>query len=932
MDGAGLVGREWHVRRVREDMDRLRAGAGGLVEVVGEPGIGKTRFLGAVQDLAREAGFRVVAITGCGAGRTQDTECAGVLRRLAVGLFGAPAAGRPGPERMPAGPRVPVVVVLDDAHALGPEAVDFLDLLTRTVAAVPVLCVVAHRERQTPPALRFVLARGTELGVVDRVELGPLSREECARLVGDRAATRRAEELFRDSGGYPLYALALHALRTLPTEDSGRRTPAGPGAYGFGHFEALLLGETVGLSPQEQSVLETAAVLGPVIRPEVLEQVHTRSAPGRFDQALEGVMGRDLLRLSGRALTFRHPLMRRVVYERTSPLRRLSVHAHALAVLRAEGAEPLELAPHIAGSVSLEPLRDAEALVLAGTECESVTPEQAAVWYDRALRLLPSSDDHAARRFEVSRLRAGALARAGRLTDSRDVLQELLRRPGTPGTDRVEDRVEAVVMCAYNDMRLGRPAQACAMLRSEIAPLTSDRTSRERLKLTLELGLSALLAGEYPPVRHDLLWAHDAARNRGERHHQATVLAITACGEAFEGQTALAKLAADSAAALVDALPDALLAERGTLQTLAWAELLLERATDAERHLERAQALLERSGDALAMPHVLIEQAMIHLYAGRLPRALGLARQAQEASRTTGHAPILTAARTLESHLGAWLSPRRGGSRERDAVADAAARPDPAPAAGNRWTHLTTTLRNHTRLSAGHLGACAELLLRPGGPDLRVLAAPLLPQYAETLVTAFLELRDQEQAASLAAFAQEYASRLDLPGQRAHAARAHAHVLAAAGRHDEALTHFRQAEVWFAQAGKKAELARCLRDTARTLARLGRSDDVRSVVRRLSGHIAATGAGCLRGDAERLLATHPLHATTGLKDSLTKREQQVAALAGTGRTNADIARQLGLSKRTIENYLVKIYRKAGASPASRENLGHLLPRTAQDAT
>ncbi|AWH92885.1 hypothetical protein A6035_12715 [Dietzia lutea] len=79
--------------------------------------------------------------------------------------------------------------------------------------------------------------------------------------------------------------------------------------------------------------------------------------------------------------------------------------------------------------------------------------------------------------------------------------------------------------------------------------------------------------------------------------------------------------------------------------------------------------------------------------------------------------------------------------------------------------------------------------------------------------------------------------------------------------------------------------------------------------------------------AERLLATTEISsaragfahlsgaATSGVK--LTRRESEIADLVGQGLTNAEIAAELHLSKRTVEGHLNRIYTKTGARLAGR---------------
>src|SRR4051812_39650109 len=62
--------------------------------------------------------------------------------------------------------------------------------------------------------------------------------------------------------------------------------------------------------------------------------------------------------------------------------------------------------------------------------------------------------------------------------------------------------------------------------------------------------------------------------------------------------------------------------------------------------------------------------------------------------------------------------------------------------------------------------------------------------------------------------------------------------------------------------------------------------------------------------------------TQTLTDRLTAQELRVALAVAHGSTNKAVARELGVSVKTIESHLASVYRKAGV--ASRGELAHLL--------
>jgi DNA-binding NarL/FixJ family response regulator len=59
---------------------------------------------------------------------------------------------------------------------------------------------------------------------------------------------------------------------------------------------------------------------------------------------------------------------------------------------------------------------------------------------------------------------------------------------------------------------------------------------------------------------------------------------------------------------------------------------------------------------------------------------------------------------------------------------------------------------------------------------------------------------------------------------------------------------------------------------------------------------------------------------------LSRRESEVATLAGTGLTDREIAARLVLSVRTVESHLASVYRKLGIS--SRLDLAGMVERVA----
>jgi len=985
-----VVGRDDEMQAVDAAFDALIAGTGGFLQVVGEPGIGKTYLLAAIRETALAKGIQVLS------GRATEFEQEMPfqilldalsehrdLARLLEGL--PPGAGEVLAPDQPPGARSapdidrfrlfqalrqvltemtdrPTLVLLDDVHWADPGSIDFIAFLSRRPIAGPVLIVVAHRERQAPAQLRYALARDTDHGTVTRIELGPLSLADSTRLLGDRHGTRRIAELHEKSHGNPLYLLTLdrsNGYSRRPGESARRE-----GGDASSRLEALILGETVTLSPSELAVASTAAVVGDQFSPELLTAVMAGPTLGEVEHALNSLVGRDLIRevTSGPGLVFRHPLVRRVIYDQSAPTWRVDVHRRALALLADRGASASERVHHVEHCATAWSAEYEAVLCQAGEEAMSTSPLTAAHWYGVALGLLPHNEEFLPRRFELSFLVARALGLGGRFAESRDLLHEILQ---DASETTMVNRSEAVVLCAHAEQRLGRYSEAIALLRAEVARLGTG-TSSQRIGLCLELGLTALLANDYPAARADISAALSAARETGDRLYEATALAFSAFGEICVGHTDVAREAASAASALVDGMTDsALTGERETLCMLGWAEMLLERFSDADRHLARGRAIVRRTGQSHGLPHVLLGQCLVAMFTGRMAEALEQAENAEDAARLVGSDHLLGIVLAIKAPIQVWTS-RRGRGDAALAGARAATALFTGSAVNSWWARNALVLQGHAELTNGDAASCIELILRAGGPDLRMLGAPLVPEYAEILISALLKLGQTDRAEELAHLAITHAEQLDLPGQRAHAVRTRGLLSALRGDHQSADADFTRAVAAFAQAGRVVEQARTAVFHARTLVMLGRREEALTALARSTAQAAGCGAVWVRDELERVreqvvgsvpeLGPHAaesapasasrddppndiahglaapsspaLYNSAALLAALTDRERQIALLVGAGHSNRQIATRLFLSERTVESHMGNVYRKLGV--ASRVALARLLAREVEE--
>lgn len=809
----------------------------------------------------------------------------------------------------------PLVVLLDDVHWADPGSIDFLAFLSRHEFGVPLLVTIAYRDRQAPSRLREAMTRGADLGVVRRLALTGISRAAAAALVGADTGDRAFDRMYRESGGNPLYLLTLRRRPELSSGDPRRRPVAVSG-----RLESLVLGEVAALPEPVAQVATAAAVLGDPFDIDRLIEVMGRP-DDTVQRALAALLRNDLLRAaSGGRLAFRHPVVRNAIYERADPIWRVAMHRSVLDTLTRRGAPATERARHIEQCVTAWDPDQAAVLRAAGDEAMGTSPLTAAHWYRVALHMVPTTAEFRQARFDLGYLLARSLGLGGRLAESRDLLVEVLR---TTRDRPAAGRPAAVTCCAHMEQRLGRYPEAITLLRQEIDRAGEDATA-DRVELSVELGITALFAGDYPAGRAAVEWALATADAAGDELTVASACATRAFGEICTGRADVARAAADRAAALIDGLPDrALVDEHEALCMLGWAELLLERYTDADRHLRRGQAITDRTGYNHGLPHILTGQCLVSLLTGRLSEALERADQAADAAHLIGSDHLLGFALAVKSPALVWTA-RHGDGAATLACATTAHRLFAGSGPSGLWARTALMTLGAAELTNGRPAECIDLLRRAGGADLLHLGAGLVGMYSETLVTALLAAGDTAGAARRAHRVLRLTDRLGLTGQRAHAARAHGMVLAAAGDATGAAHRFADALRGFAEAGRPVEEARSGGALARALVSAGKEAEAVKALDTAIALAADCGARwvhqSLAARRKRLVSddgARPQHPTTpdehpiGL--DLTTREAEVVALVRRGRSNKQIAGELQLSVRTVETHLAHVYRKAGVT-------------------
>lgn len=170
---------------------------------------------------------------------------------------------------------------------------------------------------------------------------------------------------------------------------------------------------------------------------------------------------------------------------------------------------------------------------------------------------------------------------------------------------------------------------------------------------------------------------------------------------------------------------------------------------------------------------------------------------------------------------------------------------------------------------------------------------------------------DLSAAETLLAQADSAAERLGLPGALAAAARARAGYLCARG---DLIAAERAAEV-SAEAYARADMpvfrAQALLVAAQIAGRRGDFTAATARIATARTEFAAAGAAELQRAATAVQRRLAGHRTVTGATKLSEREREVAELAAKGLANKEIAAQLFLSPRTVEDHLGRILRKLG---------------------
>lgn len=684
-----FVGRQAELAALTELVDEARAGNGHIVDVVGEPGIGKTRMVDHL--LTQQQGLTVLRAKGGLYSRSSPYFAASNMlrelfeidrsaspatagRQMALAVlevasdlepwvpllaiaFGAETPMTPEVERIDPANRAtklrevvidllsakldgPVVFKVDDAHRLDEATDDLFAAIGRRIATRPWLLVSLRWQDQT------TFADGADQTVM--IEVGPLNPTESQELARVAVA---ADEHFADDNLDDLIARNItNPLFLLELV----RTGIARGAATPDSIEALVTARIDTLSAADRLLLREASVLGSVVELHVLaEAVESNELrqPSRWT-SLSGFMTQS----GDASLRFQEGLYREVAYNGLSFQRRRDIHARVGRVLERRAGEDWVSTSELL-SLHFHEARDWDRSwrysVIAGDRAESkYAHSEAADFYRRALQAPRAHRPSPAAVAAVAESLADVLEVDGQFDDAATALN-LARKSLQDRRDQVRLMRKEGVICE----RLGKYTQA---LRWYGRGLTAASELDQQLASSAEGELALAYAGvklRQGRLRDCVTWAHRAERIAGElgdtkmRAHSSYLL-MNGYGMLRLPEAAEYRL-----------IPLALFEELGDLT--GQANVLNNLGVDASDESEwidaldfygRSRVLREEVGDVIGAATAALNIGEILSNQGHLDEAEQLFSEASRAWRRSGYEVGIAVATSYAGRLQA----RRG--------------------------------------------------------------------------------------------------------------------------------------------------------------------------------------------------------------------------------------------------------------------------------
>ena len=928
-----MLGRERELEALGQLFSQTSEGEGGLLLLVGEAGVGKTRLAEAAVAAGPLDCLRGVSTER---GAPPYAPLAAVLRQY---LRREPAASL-GPDPLVAhlrallpelghppsvtdretlfealrcafesiSARQATVVFLDDLQWADAATLELLPSLAEAAEALPLLVLGAYRSEEIPRGhplrrLRADLRRARRLA---ELSVEPLDPDATARIAGrildaEPGPALRAA-LYDRTQGVPFFveevAAALKAASRLRPGPHGLELEEGSGVPIPETLRDALRVRAEGLSDDGHATLQAAAAVGVEVELELLAQLHS-------DTGIAEVLDHGLLReVKPGVVAFRHDLVREALYADTPWPRRRSLHRELGRLLEELGADPRLAAGHwLAGG---EPGRARPLLVeSARRSCAVHAYRDAATAARSALELWPEGEDEPGRLAVLEQLGrcaqiCGELSEAGRAWEEvaasldpvadRERLADVLR--GLATVYALEGAWGRVAIARQEAAEAFEAAGRDADAADEwllVAEALWDDVDLADTKRASERALAAARRAERADLQSRCLSMQGFLAGRTGRHeegfalmHSALSLALAGnhVQEAVDAYWTLGAAANDwgdypaAQSSFDDALAYCRANELPEQEQFCVSCLIvvLGNAGEWARAEQLARDLLDRAslGEA-SRAHALLTVGLIDAARGVTKRARRHLGRAHAIARESRMAGSVQA-----SHFGLALVDELEGTASPHWHELVTARVEQISSSRPRGLRLASTFAAR-RADTTLLNACAEAAASYAS---RFGSADALAGLAHTLGELALAQSQPTVAAEQFATALERLGEVEAPFERALTQARAGTALIAAGERELGIERLTGAYHTFRKLGARPFANRAAAD----LEAVGENVDKR-LGRRAARDLEQGG--------------------------LTRRELEILRLVAVGRTNREIAHQLFLSPRTVDMHVRNMLAKLG---------------------
>ncbi len=939
-----MVGRDFDLAEIESALNRGESGSPHIVELVGPAGIGKTTLLKRTLSDSAVRGSRIIS------GRGTEFEV-DLPFGLAADAFGQlldnlddKTIAHVGPERLQVVAAIlapgalakstsvaeptrrvgrverldtyrtvrtviealaadqPVVIAFDDVHWADQGSVELLSYLLSRLPSGPVVLVFAYRPTRLPVTLAAALETVRREDACTRIDLEPLTPGAARELVGTAMDSSTLDSIYSESGGNPFYFKQLAKTIDLPRRGrlSGSEVPQG--------VVISIERELAFLNQRARWLLQGATMVGESF------DLGTAAVAGGLDpaddtlQLLDEILSLDLAIASAETprFLFRHPIVRRAVYE-SSPLGwRMEAHARLADFLRERGAPVAIVAHHVMCSSSVGDEDAIEFLTDAGRSTLTQAPASAGEFFATALDLLRETTDpeYEQRKLDLLISKAMALGMAGNFVDSRTALRRVLELVPI-GNDPL--RIQASVFAAMLENLLVNHKESERILLDALSNLP-NRHSKESADLRIELAFSHLFQGNFDETTRQ--GEEVLATGQSEPVVIASAYSALAASASSLGKHNEAESYLDLCVKNFNLASDAQLAAH--MDVCCWlgsTELALGRPADSLRHVERGLGILRATENSRLIESLLFLKGRALYWCGDVEAASEAAYAAYEASVVS---PTVLMQPWVIG-LCCAIAMSRGNIVE--AV---------------KWGERGLSVDQNGPIMNGYSTTClAEVLLATGDPDraLKILrdhidrvGLPRIPLhqslFRQALFGALLASGAIDEAMTVVEETelelQRRGHRLEVAIARRMRARALLEKDCAAAAIDPARSAIDAAST--VNALIEVAVSRTL--LGQLLSSVGQRDCAIEQLELAERDLSKAGAKRERNEAARLLRSLGRRAPT-ISDntspvgvgSFSAREREVAELVAADRTNRQIGKALFISEKTVERHLSRIFEK-----------------------